>query len=257
MDKIKIKPRLKQDYQLSNYCPTEGNYIAVQAAKTVISEWGKSWFNPLLLLGPTGCGKTHLLHAIGNEILKNSPDICVLYVCALEYKNMYMDAIRVNRLADFESYYEKVDVLLFDDIQDLTGQGCQSLLLKTLNHFQLNGKQVVLTSNTDVCEMEKNIEARLLSHCRWGLSVEMSGITDADRRGIVEYYAPDFPKSVKGYLSKLPLEDVGLFKGIITSIKARCAKTRNDIRVAKNVVALILGTNEKGNVIDDVQESTE
>ena len=91
MDKIKIKPRLKQDYQLSNYCPTEGNYIAVQAAKTVISEWGKSWFNPLLLLGPTGCGKTHLLHAIGNEILKNSPDICVLYVCALEYKNMYMD----------------------------------------------------------------------------------------------------------------------------------------------------------------------
>ena len=53
MDKIKIKPRLKQDYQLSNYCPTEGNYIAVSAAKAVISEWGKTSFNPLFLLGPT------------------------------------------------------------------------------------------------------------------------------------------------------------------------------------------------------------
>lgn len=256
MDKIKIKPRLKQDYQLSNYCPTEGNYIAVQAAKTVISEWGKSWFNPLFLLGPTGCGKTHLLHAIGNEILKNSPDTCVLYVCASEYKKMYFDALTANRLADFQSFYDKVDVLLLDDIQDLDGQACQSLLLKIFNHFQLNSKQVVLTSNTDVCEMERNIETRLLSHCRWGLSVDMSGMKDVGRKGIVEYYAPDFPKSVKGYLSKLPLEDVGLIKGIITSIKARCAKTRNDIRVAKNVVALILGTNEKGNVLDDVQEST-
>ena len=74
MNKIKIKPRLKQDYQLSNYCPTEGNNFAVLAAKTVISERGKTNFNPLFLFGPTGCGKTHLLHAIGNEILKNSPD---------------------------------------------------------------------------------------------------------------------------------------------------------------------------------------
>ena len=256
MDKIKIKPRLKQDYQLSNYCPTEGNNFAVLAAKTVISERGKTNFNPLFLFGPTGCGKTHLLHAIGNEILKNSPDTCVLYVSASEYKMMYFDALKANRLVDFQSFYDKVDVLLLDDIQDLAGQGCQSVLLKTFNQFHLDGKQVILTSSSDVDEMARNIDTRLLSHCRWGLSVEMSGITDADRRGIVEYYAPDFPKSVKGYLSKLPLEDVGLFKGIITSIKARCAKTRNDIRVAKNVVALILGTNEKGNVLDDVQEST-
>ena len=257
MDKIKIKPRLKQDYQLSNYCPTEGNYIAVSAAKAVISEWGKTSFNPLFLLGPTGCGKTHLLHAIGNEILKNSPDTCVLYVCASEYKKMYFDALTANRLADFQSFYDKVDVLLLDDIQDLDGQACQSLLLKIFNHFQLNAKQVVLTSNTDVCEMEKNIETRLLSHCRWGLSVEMSGITDADRRGIVEYYAPDSPKSVKQYLSKLPLQDIGIIKGIITSIKASCQNKRNTIRVAETVVDLILGKKNKENSIGEAAESTQ
>ena len=255
MDKIKIKPRLKQDYQLSNYCPTEGNNLAVQVAETVISGGGK-YFNPLFLFGPTGCGKTHLLHAIGNEILRNSPDACVLYVSASEYKMMYFDALKANRLVDFQSFYDKVDVLLLDDIQDLAGQGCQWLLLKTFNHFQLDGKQVILTSSTDVGELGRNIETRLLSHCRWGLSVDMSGMKDADRKGIVEYYAPDFPKSVKAYLSKLQLEDIGLIKGIITSIKARCTKTRNNIRVAKEVVALILGTIEKGDVPDDAQEST-
>lgn len=138
-------------------------------ARAVAEKPGKT-YNPLFLHGAVGLGKTHLMQAIGHEILRNKPRKVVRYVTSETFTNEYIEALRHNKVSAFRQKYRKVDVLLIDDIQFLAGKGStQEEFFHTFNDLFNSFKQIVLTSDRAPSEI-KNLESRLVSRFEWGMA---------------------------------------------------------------------------------------
>lgn len=171
--RVKINPRLNPVYCFENIVEGECNKLAVSAGKNISAAPGRTSFNPLFIFGGPGLGKTHVAQAIGNAVHRAFPEQVVLYVTGNEFKTQYMDAVNVrNKLTDFISFYQKIDVLIVDDIQDLVGQGSQNAFFNIFNYLHQSGKQLVFTSDRAPVDLQ-NFEERLLSRFKWGLSVEL------------------------------------------------------------------------------------
>ncbi len=148
------------------------NNFAHAAAMAVAQSPGRS-YNPLFLYGGVGLGKTHLLHAIGHNVLKENPKLKVSYVSSEKFTNKYIDAIQNNELAKFRRTYRKTDVLLIDDIQFLSGkERIQEEFFHTFNALHEAHKQIVMTCDRPANEI-KNLEHRLVSRFEWGLVTDM------------------------------------------------------------------------------------
>lgn len=161
---------LKKDYSFDNFVTGKANEIARASALQTSINPG-TFSNPLFIYGGSGLGKTHLMHAIGNNVLENNPDAKVLYVTSERYIKDYVDAIRLQSIDEFQSYYRSVDVLLVDDIQFIAGkQGTQEEFFHTFNALFEQGKQVVLTCDKYPNEIPK-LEERLASRFSFGLTV--------------------------------------------------------------------------------------
>ena len=118
-------------------------------------------------------GKTHLAHAIGVEIKDKYPEKTVLYISAEIFTQQYIDSVKKNNRNDFIHFYQLIDVLIIDDVQFLSGKsGTQDVFFHIFNHLHQNGKQVILTSDKAPVDMQ-DIEQRLLSRFKWGLSAEL------------------------------------------------------------------------------------
>ena len=124
-----LDPRLNPIYTFESYYQGASNMLARTAAESIAANPGRNTFNPLFLFGESGVGKTHLIQAIGLRIKENNPASRVLYLSAHDFLVQYTDAVRNNRVNDFISFYQSIDVLLMDDIQEFAG------VTKTQNTF--------------------------------------------------------------------------------------------------------------------------
>lgn len=168
-----VKSNLNPRYTFDNFVVGSSNEYATAIAMSTAKYPGQEKNNPLFLYGNSGLGKTHLMQAIGNEILKNSPDMKVVYVTSERFTNEMIESLHVKDMGSFRQLYRNVDVLLIDDIQFIENkQGIQEEFFHTFNDLYLNNKQIVLTSD----RMPKDlvtIEERLKTRFEWGLNIDI------------------------------------------------------------------------------------
>ncbi len=171
-------------YTFGNFVIGENNRFA-QAAALAVSEAPGISYNPLFIYGGVGLGKTHLLHAIGNEILRRTPNKKVLYVTSEKFTNEFINGIKDNSNENFRNKYRNIDVLLIDDIQFIAGkEGIQEEFFHTFNTICENKGQIVLTSDKPPKDINP-LEERLKSRFDWGLLVDISAANYETRLAIL------------------------------------------------------------------------
>ena len=171
---IVIDPQLNPNLTFATFIEGECNRLARSAGMSVAVSPGNNPFNPLYIYGDSGLGKTHIVQSIGHEVRQRHPELQVLYVSMNKFQAQFQTAYKNGEIPDFIHFYQMIDVLIIDDIQELTGKtGTQNAFFNIFNHLQLAGKQLVLTSDKPPVEL-KDIEQRLLTRFKWGLSAPLN-----------------------------------------------------------------------------------
>lgn len=202
LKRVIIDPQLNSKYTFSTHVEGECNRLARSAGLTVALTPGSSPFNPLYIYGASGLGKTHIVQAIGHEVRERHPELQVLYVSTNKFMAQFQTAFKNGELNDFIRFYQMIDVLIIDDIQELTGRsGTQNVFFNIFNHLQMANKQIILTSDKPPVEL-KDIEQRLLTRFKWGLSAPIS--------------TPDYETKVKIIRSKAEGMEISLTDEVVT-----------------------------------------
>jgi chromosomal replication initiator protein len=171
LQKVKVDSQLNSNYTFENFIEGDCNRLARSAGYAVAGKPGGTSFNPLLIYGGVGMGKTHLAHAIGIEIKNQHPEKIVLYVSSEKFTNQFIDSVKNNAQNDFIHFYQMMDVLILDDIQFFAGkEKTQDVFFHVFNH--LHNKQLILTSDKAPVDLQA-MEQRLLSRFKWGLAADL------------------------------------------------------------------------------------
>ncbi|MEA1878006.1 MAG: DnaA/Hda family protein, partial [Bacteroidota bacterium] len=153
--KLHVDPQLNPDYSFNNYVEGNCNRLARSAGYAVAQNPGGTAFNPLLIYGGSGLGKTHLAQAIGIEVKEKFPDKIVLYVNANKFQTQFVEAVRNNNRNDFLHFYQMIDVLIIDDVQEFAGkEKTQDTFFHIFNHLHQSGKQLILSSDKPPVELK-------------------------------------------------------------------------------------------------------
>jgi len=167
------KSQLSERYIFDNFVEGSNNQFARAASLAVAQAPGKTSFNPLVIYGGVGLGKTHLIQAIGNYIQMEGLAKRVLYVSSEKFTIEFIESIQRNKTTEFSNHYRNVDILIVDDIQFLINkERTQEEFFHTFNTLHQNGKQIVLSSDRPPKEL-KGMEERLISRVQWGLVVDI------------------------------------------------------------------------------------
>src|SRR5690606_12652578 len=173
LKRVQIDPQLNAKYSFENYVEGDCNRVARSAGMHVAQKPGITSFNPLVIFGGAGWGKTHLAQAIGNDVRRLHSNKAVLYVSAEKFINQFIDHSKNNEVNDFIHFYQLIDVLILDDIHLFkTAPKSQDVFFAIFNHLHQSGKQIVLTSDIPPKDME-GMQERLLSRFRWGLNADI------------------------------------------------------------------------------------
>lgn len=242
LQKVKIESQLNPSYNFKNFIEGDSNRLARSAGMAVASKPGGTSFNPLLIYGGVGLGKTHLAHAIGVRIKDRYPDKTVLYISSEKFAQQFIDSVKSNTRNDFIHFYQMVDVLLIDDVQFLSGKaGTQDVFFHIFNHLHQNGKQVVLTSDKAPVDM-RDIEQRLLSRFKWGLSAELQMPDFETRISILQCKlfrdGVEMPEEIIEYVAKNIKSNVRELEGVIISMIAQASFNKREFsqELAKQIV---------------------
>jgi chromosomal replication initiator protein len=180
-----LDPQLNPDYNFDNFIEGYSNKLSRSVAEAVAQSPAKTVFNPLFIHGASGVGKTHLANAIGTKIKEIYPEKRVLYVSAHLFQVQYTDSVRNNTTNDFINFYQTIDVLIIDDIQEFAGvTKTQNTFFHIFNHLHQNGKQLILTSDRAPVLLQ-GVEERLLTRFKWGMVAELEKPTVELRKNIL------------------------------------------------------------------------
>ncbi|MBO6606820.1 chromosomal replication initiator protein DnaA [Psychroserpens sp.] len=257
---VKIESQLNPNYNFENFLEGDSNRLARNAGLAVANKPGGTSFNPLLIFGGVGLGKTHLAHAIGVDIKDKYPEKTVLYISAEKFTQQYIDSVKKNNRNDFIHFYQIIDVLIIDDVQFLSGKsGTQDVFFHIFNHLHQNGKQVILTSDKAPVDMQ-DIEQRLLSRFKWGLSAELQSPDFETRVSILKNKlyrdGVEMPDEIIEYVAKHIKTNVRELEGAIISLIAQSSFNKKEITVnlAKEIVEKFVKNTKREVSIDYIQK---
>lgn len=229
-------------YTFDNYVEGISNRLSRSVAVSVANKPGRT-FNPLFIHGASGVGKTHLVNAIGCKIKELHPELRVLYISAHLFQVQYTDSILQRSFNDFMRFYQSIDVLIIDDIQEIAGlQKTQTAFFHIFNHLHLNGKQLIMTSDRSPAQL-KGMEERLITRFKWGLTAEIEKPDLELRKNIlrskIHKDGLKFPEEVITYIAENVDASIRDLEGIVVSMMAHSTINSADIDV--NLARRIVG----------------
>ncbi|NME69224.1 chromosomal replication initiator protein DnaA [Flammeovirga aprica JL-4] len=251
---------LNPTYTFETYIEGDCNRLARSASIAIARRPGETAFNPLVVYGGVGLGKTHLAQAVGNEVKRNDPSKFVLYVTSEQFTTQFIEALRNNNVQQFTNYYLQVDVLIVDDIQFLAKkEKTQENFFHIFNRLHQNGKQIIMTTDRPPRSLE-GLTDRLLSRFKWGLTADIQKPDFETRIAIVKQKlmseGVNVPDDVVEYLSYNIDSNIRELEGTLVSLLANASLMQKeiDLDMAKNALLNIVRNTEKEITIDFIQQ---
>lgn len=256
-----VNSRLNPTYTFDNFVEGDCNRLARSAGVAVAKKPGITSFNPLMLYGGVGVGKTHLVQAIGNEIRNNMPNKIVLYVDQNDFTTQFLNALQNHKLQDFQNFYLQVDLLILDDVQFLAGrEKTQEIFFHIFNQLHQSGKQIIMTSDCPPRDM-KGFQERLLSRFKWGLTADLQEPDFETKLAIIHRKMQadgiDIPTEVAEYLAYSVDTNLRDMEGVLNSLifHATLLKKEIDLELAKEVLKNIIKEIQSDVSVDFIQKT--
>lgn len=254
-----INPTLNPRYTFDNYIKGECNQFARAAALAVANNPGGTSFNPLVIYGGVGLGKTHLVHAIGNYLLASGKTSRILYTSSEKFTVDFVDAIQKDRVSEFSNFYRGVDLLIVDDIQFFAGkEKTQDSFFHTFNALYHLGKQIVLSSDKPPKDLH-GVNERLLSRFQWGLTADIQPPDLETRIAILQKKSSDdgigLPHDVVEFIASNITSNIRELESCLIGLLARASLEQReiDLELAKIVVRSIVGEIRFHITIEEIQ----
>lgn len=263
----KEKPKIKHNfesylnprYTFQNFITGEGNQLARAAAGAISDNPGGTSFNPFFVYGGVGLGKTHLIQAVGNEIVNKFPDKKVIYLSTDIFTVEFVESIQSNRVNEFSNFYRGMDVLIIDDIQFLIGkEKTQDLFFHIFNTLHQSRKQIILTSDKPPKNL-KGLDERLTSRFQWGLTADIQPPELETRIAILRKKAEVYGMTVDGeileYIASNITSNIRELEGCLIKILANASLSSKQItfELVKKTVNEIATDRKKNNInIDSI-----
>jgi len=261
LKQVNIDPQLNPNYTFDSFVEGECNQLARSAGFAVATKPGTNSFNPLVIYGGTGLGKTHLAQAIGNQIKQIHNNKTVLYVQSEKFTNQFIEAVKNNSTNDFVAFYQMIDVLIIDDIQFFENkERTQDILFHIFNHLHQSGKQLVLTSDRPPRDLN-GIEERLLSRFKWGLTTDIQQADFETRIAILEKKmyndGIELSKEIVEFIAYNITNNVRELEGALISLLAHASLNKKsiDLSLAKQIVKNFVKNISREISIDYIQKT--
>jgi len=253
--------QLNTSYSFDSFIEGDCNRLARSAGYAVAKKPGITSFNPLMIYGGVGLGKTHLVQSIGNEIKANLPEKFVLYVSSEKFINQFIKAVQNNEVQSFQAFYLQVDALIIDDVQFFGNkEKTQEMFFHIFNHLHQSGKQIIMTSDRPPKDL-KGLEERLLSRFKWGLTADLQQPDFETRMAIIhtkmEAEGIEIPPDVCEYLAYTVDTNIRELEGVLISLIAHASLNRReiDLELAKQIMKNIVHDIETEVGIDYIQKT--
>lgn len=252
---------LNPRYTFDNFIKGDSNQLARAAAMAVANNPGGTSFNPLVVYGGTGLGKTHLMHAIGNYAITSGKANRVVYVSSERFTIDFVEAIQADRVNEFSLFYRSVDLLVVDDIQFFSGkEKTQDNFFHTFNTLYQLGKQIVLSSDVPPKEL-KGLDERLISRFQCGLTADIQPPDLETRIAILrkksEENRIDLPQDVIEFIAANVTNNIRELEGCLISILARASLESREINVdlARDVLRVVVTELKSPISIEQIQRT--
>ncbi len=260
LKKLQVDPQLNPNYTFDSFIEGDCNRLARSAGYAVAGKPGGTSFNPLMIYGGVGLGKTHLAQAIGNEIKRNIPDKLVIYVSCEKFCQQFVDSLKNNTINDFVNFYQAMDVIIMDDVHNFAGkEKTQDIFFHIFNHLHQAGKQVILTSDKPPKDLA-GLEERLLSRFKWGLSADLQ-IPDLETRMAIlkkKMYQDgiELTGDVIEYVAHNIDNNVRELEGALVSLLAQATLNRKeiDLNLAKQMLKNFIKNSSKEISMEYIQK---
>lgn len=229
----RVKSNLTESYTFEKFIVGDCNHLAYSASQAIAKSPGGTAYNPFLIYGGVGLGKTHLMQAIGNQVRQFKPDKEVLYISSERFTNDFVRAIQEKQVQQFSRSYRKIDVLIIDDVQFFGGkEKTQEEFFCIFNELQQRGNQIILSADRPPKEIS-GIEERLLSRFCWGLQADLQPPDLETRTAILLRKAAEIglelPIDVINYIARNITRNIRELEGALVRLLAQATYTKQEI----------------------------